>query len=58
MCGWFFMPNLVLAAVVALCRTTDPKSPTRYVHTSVTMARGVVYRGHEYHHHPLAFGPI
>ena len=56
MCGWFFMPDLVLAAVVALCQKTDPQSPTFYVHGSV--ATTMVDRGHEFHHHPSAFGQI
>ena len=56
MCGWFFVPDHVLAAVVALCRTTDPKSPTCWVHGPTATA--VVDRGHEYDHHPSAYGPI
>ena len=56
MCGWFFVPDPVLAAIVALCRPTDPKSPICCVHRSTATA--VFDRGHEYHHHPLAFGPI
>ena len=58
MCEWCFVPDPVLATVAALCRTTDLESPTRCVHRSVTMARGVVDRGQEYHHHLSAFGQI
>ena len=56
MCGWFFVADPVLAVVVALCRMTDPKSPTCWVHGPTATA--VVDRGHEYDHHPSAYGPI
>ena len=52
MCEWFFVPDPMLAAVVALCQTTNTKSPTCCAHGSTATA--VVDRWHEYDHHPSA----